>query len=364
MQEVRAACRTKARKMLEAANDVSADHAYLVKKGIKPYGARQLKDMLLIPVYKSKVLTGLQIIQPDGSKKFLTGTEKAGAYLAIKGKGRAIYLVEGWATGCTVHELTDATVIVCFDCGNLEAVAREIRAAGPEGDLVMVADNDRLTAGNPGLTKATAAARATGARLAIPIFPGDTGTDVNDLMALCGAAAVLACLKSAVHVELDPKMEQLLVSAVCNADPLAAAVNRLAKLSTLQYDRVRKDESKILGVRPGTLDAAVKSARKEEVDDSPFEEVEPWHEPVDGAALLTVLAATIRRFIICEAHTAYAAALWVAMTWFVDVIQVAPLAVITAPEKRCGKSLLLFLIGRLVRVIEAKRHDACRAVSW
>lgn len=36
------------------------------------------------------------------------------------------------------------------------------------------------------------------------------------------------------------------------------------------------------------------------------------------------------------------------MTWFIDVVQVAPLAVITAPEKRCGKSQLLFLLGRLV----------------
>ncbi|KTD02657.1 DUF3631 domain-containing protein [Legionella feeleii] len=37
------------------------------------------------------------------------------------------------------------------------------------------------------------------------------------------------------------------------------------------------------------------------------------------------------------------------MTWFIDVIQVAPLAVITAPEKRCGKSQLLFFLARLVR---------------
>lgn len=35
------------------------------------------------------------------------------------------------------------------------------------------------------------------------------------------------------------------------------------------------------------------------------------------------------------------------MTWFMDVVQVAPLAVITAPEKRCGKSQLLSLLGRL-----------------
>jgi putative DNA primase/helicase len=125
--ERRAECIAKAESMLKAAHDVKADHAYLLKKNIKPYGARQLKDMLLIPSRKQKTLTGLQIIMPDGSKKFLTGTEKAGAYLPINGKGKTVYLVEGWATGCTIHELTCASVIVCFDCGNLEPVAIAIK---------------------------------------------------------------------------------------------------------------------------------------------------------------------------------------------------------------------------------------------
>lgn len=37
------------------------------------------------------------------------------------------------------------------------------------------------------------------------------------------------------------------------------------------------------------------------------------------------------------------------MTWFIDAIHVAPLIVITAPKKHCGKSQLLFLLGRLVK---------------
>lgn len=350
--EVRAACRVNAEKMLTAAHDVSADLDYIVAHGITPYGARQLRDMLLIPVYKEKALTGLQIITPEG-KKFLTGTEKAGAYLAIKGKGKTVYLLEGWADACKVHELTGATCIVCFDCGNLEAVAREIRAKGPDYDMIVVADNDRLTAGNPGLTKARAAALATGARLAIPTFPGDDGKDVCDLAAISGAAAVLACLEAAAMVDPlslpSPDTGTTTETATeSSIDPLTAAVYRLAKLSPLEYDKVRKEEAKALGVRPGTLDTVIKGARKEEVNDSPFEEVEPWPNPVDGAALLTTISTTIRRFIICGQETAYAVALWVAMTWFIDVVQVAPLAVITAPEKRCGKSMLLFLIGRLV----------------
>lgn len=36
------------------------------------------------------------------------------------------------------------------------------------------------------------------------------------------------------------------------------------------------------------------------------------------------------------------------MTWVIDVVHVAPLLIITAAEKRCGKSLLLELLGKLV----------------
>ncbi len=56
----------------------------------------------------------------------------------------------------------------------------------------------------------------------------------------------------------------------------------------------------------------------------------------------------IKRFVICAPETAHAATLWITMTWFIEVISIAPLAVITAPEKRCGKSQLLFLLGHLV----------------
>lgn len=131
----------------------------------------------------------------------------------------------------------------------------------------------------------------------------------------------------------------------------AATVDRLAKLSPMEYDRIRKEQAEALGVRPPTLDKMISAKRKEtQSADSGgigFEDVEPWEEPVDGAALLNEIAATVKRFIICHEETTWAVALWVAMTWLIDVVMIAPLAVITAPEKRCGKSLLLFLIGKL-----------------
>ncbi len=131
-------------------------------------------------------------------------------------------------------------------------------------------------------------------------------------------------------------------------NPLDDAVQRLSRLSALEYDKVRKAESKALGVRVAILDAAVKDARRENGNvELPFPDVIPWPHTVTLPQLLSDIASTIRRFIICSKEVSHAAALWVAMTWFIEVIDVAPLAVITAPEKRCGKTLLLSLLGRL-----------------
>lgn len=356
----RVECISKAQSMLKSAKEPDASHAYLTKKGIKPFGAKQLDDLLLVPIRKNKELTGLQIITQDGTKRFLSGTEKHGAYLAIAGNGDTVYLCEGWATGCTIHEATGATIIVCFDCGNLEPVAKEIKAKGPEYKLVVCADNDSQTEGNPGVTKATEAALLVGCLLAVPIMPPDCGgTDYNDLHQSAGLDEVKRQLSLAVEpqqrVQGEAGEPSFSIKGIPNLaaeykNPLTDAVDRLAKLSALEYDQVRKDEAKALGVRPGTLDAAIKAAQKEkdQKSDTPFHEVEPHPEPVDGDKLLADLLATVKRFIVCEHHTAVATSLWIAMSWFVDVIRVAPLAVITAPEKQCGKTTLLELIGRLV----------------
>lgn len=126
-------------------------------------------------------------------------------------------------------------------------------------------------------------------------------------------------------------------------------IQRLAALPAVQYDRVRKIEAEALGIRPGTLDKLVVAVRKDDVNTGlVFDEVEPWPDPINPAQLLTDISDVVRRFIVCQEETADAVALWSAMTWLMEVVQVAPLAIITAPEKRCGKSQLLFLLGRLV----------------
>jgi hypothetical protein len=141
----------------------------------------------------------------------------------------------------------------------------------------------------------------------------------------------------------------------------AAVIAQLAALSKADYDRARTKAAKELGVRTATLDEMVAAARaaRQEASNLPFVDVEPWDDAVDVAALLDEISETVRRYIVCEKEVADAAALWAAMTWVVDALQIAPLAVVTAPEKRCGKSELRRLMAKFVhRPLEADGMSA------
>ncbi|MGF6636183.1 AAA family ATPase [Paraburkholderia sp. MM6662-R1] len=201
-QQKRAAA--KARKIWAGARDATADNPYCQKKKVKPYGLKEFHDRrtLIVPVRNSaRELVSLQFIYEDGSKRFLTGGEKAGcSYLFGRSSNERILIAEGFATAASLHEATGMPVAVSFDCGNLASVARQLRNKLPECELILCADDDAGTAGNPGWTKARAAARSVGGLLAIPAFGPDRpngATDFNDLHALGGLEAVRACIEAA-----------------------------------------------------------------------------------------------------------------------------------------------------------------------
>ncbi|MHB1333205.1 MAG: toprim domain-containing protein [Sulfuriferula sp.] len=138
-------------------------------------------------------IKSLQFIDEDGSKRLMKGGEKRGHWIHINGSRTAsrILICEGWATGATLAEaFPDDCVIAAIDAGNLLPVAQAIRASYPDAAITICADDDHLTPGNPGRTKATAAALAVGAKLAIPDFGNDWpdhATDFNDLANLMKA---------------------------------------------------------------------------------------------------------------------------------------------------------------------------------
>ena len=146
---------------------------------------------------------------------------------------------------------------------------------------------------------------------------------------------------------------QAALDALAAGETIQDAVKRLASLDCLEYERLRDTEAQRLGMRVGVLDKEVGKARHTAIDEGGtariFPAVEPWPEPVDGAALLNELLTAIQRYIVCARDTAVAVSLWCAFTWLIDRVKVAPLAVITAPEKRCGKTQLLNFIGKVCR---------------
>lgn len=166
----------------------SPDHPYLKRKGIAPYGIRQLNHTLVIPLYSCDELVGLQFISPDGSKRFLKGTRLSGSYAII---GRinpeinCIYVCEGYATGATVHAHTGMPVFCAMSASNLKKVAIVARSIMPESHVVIAGDNDHLIATNPGAKAAFEAAQAVEGEVLLPKFPaGYPGSDWNDLAQL------------------------------------------------------------------------------------------------------------------------------------------------------------------------------------
>jgi len=172
-----------------ATTSAPGNHPYLIRKRIQAHGARLYKGAVTLPVTNiSGILTSLQFIDADGGKLLLSGGRKSGCFIPVAGdktNPSCVIICEGWATGCTLAEdEPTALVLAAIDAGNLGPVALATRRRWPSVDLVIAGDDDRLSAGNPGATKAKAAAIASDALLALPQWPKNTPvhlTDFNDL---------------------------------------------------------------------------------------------------------------------------------------------------------------------------------------
>lgn len=150
-KRIQTEARTRAQKIWKDAKPAPYSHPYLKKKQVKPHGIRvavqgKYKDSLVVPLRDAAgVIHSLQYIAEDGTKRFLTGGRMSGGYFAI-GKSRGkIYIVEGFATGATVHEVAREAVAVAFNAGNLEAVAKALKEKYPDATLVIAGDDDSHT---------------------------------------------------------------------------------------------------------------------------------------------------------------------------------------------------------------------------
>ena len=242
-------------KFVESA-DRPVDHAnpYLQSKGVGNYELRQDQDGNLLvfglnlelcdfpekdDVHILRHFQTVQTISPDGQKRFEAGSQKNGAVHLIGTKQfnkiateqaneipslfsdlieqPEILVVEGYATGASLHEATGLPVAVAFDAGNLKPVAEALRRKFPKANLTVCADNDyplvhkkirqehgdgpvtpeleeKYANHNKGVVKAMEAAKAVNAEVLIPQFSAEEKskglTDFNDLAQSRGTFAV------------------------------------------------------------------------------------------------------------------------------------------------------------------------------
>ncbi len=181
--------------------------AYLERKGVAGYGVKYSPSgALVVPMTDTHGrIHGLQIIRPDkkgGRDKdfWPAGLAKKGHFHQIGRPTTVCLVAEGYATAATLHAATGLPVVVAFDAGNLLPVAKAISKKYKGAKLLICADDDYLTGGNPGVTAASNTALAVSGAYVAPIFAVDRAgrklTDFNDLQALEGIGAVRAQIEA------------------------------------------------------------------------------------------------------------------------------------------------------------------------
>jgi putative DNA primase/helicase len=299
-------------------------------------------------------LQSLQFISGDGAKKFLRGGRIAACFFTLADKADGpLVICEGYATGASIHQATDHILICAMNSGNLLEVANAARERWPQREIIIAADNDQFTDGNPGLTKATAAARAIRAKLAVPQFNdvGSKPTDFNDLAIAEGLDAVREQIGSAQGpTEADTENSQQTADV-----PDEETIARLAALSFLQYERCRKDEAQKLGCRESVLDKLVEARRPKNRENNGLQgtavelrDVEPWPDPVDGAEILDAVSETFGRYVVLPDGAADMCALWCAHAHVYDVFPCSPRLNVRSAEPECGKTTLRDVMGLFV----------------
>lgn len=218
-------------------------HPYLQKKGIDAGEGLRLTagNELVIPLVSATGdIRTLQTIAPDGSKRLMTGGEKAGSFHVTGGElknGEPLVFAEGYATARSASQALGYPVIMTVDSGNLVTVAKALHARYPDSPTLFLGDDDLpkpKRPGNPGREKAEEAAQLTGGRYVLPVFTPEARaqglTDFNDLHHAQGIDALAAQIRPAFDALPRPTLSEEIQmndhTPAPPADPIAPGEDR------------------------------------------------------------------------------------------------------------------------------------------
>ena len=149
--------------------------------------------------------------------------------------------------------------------------------------------------------------------------------------------------KGAPIEEVELALRNIAVSAN-GVDPLRRIALRSAVMECLAKAGVNSPAR--------FVDAAIKESRidsgTEQGSEVLFTDPEPWPDSVDGNHLLLEIGVLLQRFSVVPRGGATAISLWIVHTYALAAAYISPILAIVSPEKRCGKTVLLGILYRIV----------------
>ena len=180
-----------ARRLLANSKPPQLCHPYIAKKQIVPYGARQLDNMLIIPVRNwDGDVRSVQRIWWNARKQkmvkaYLEESIIDDCFHLIGRQANKILFCEGWATACSIHQACDLPTIATLSDRKMASIAKLFRERRPRAQFVFCADNDV-----PGITACDTAAAETGKAHVVIAAGGGEKFDFNDVHRVYGLAEV------------------------------------------------------------------------------------------------------------------------------------------------------------------------------
>jgi len=129
-------------------------------------------------------------------------------------------------------------------------------------------------------------------------------------------------------------------------------IARLLNLEGLDYEREIKKAALAAGVSVAVLRKMVERSKpkvEETGTDDVVESLTPWPGAVDGAELAVIVKGWVDKYAVVAKHVPEVVALWLLATYLHEQFRRFPLLNITAPEKNCGKSVLLDILQSCCR---------------
>lgn len=125
---------------------------------------------------------------------------------------------------------------------------------------------------------------------------------------------------------------------------------KIANLVRTQINQLARILADPLKVRASAIEEEVVAACSQtDIKAFHLPDPEPWPHAFEPSEMLNEIMELLRKHVVMSKSQALATALWVALTYVEQHVDVLPILGVTSPTKRCGKTRLLECLLRLTR---------------